>query len=207
VGGVTRAGEVDAVTIDAFGTMLELVNPLGKLAALLPDRPPAEIERAFRAEAEYYLEHSHEGRDGATLEPLHEDCTRVFNESLGSALTPAQYVGALEFAVLPGVRESLRLLRGHGLALGVVANWDFSLHEHLRRHGLRSWFDAVVVSAEVGLRKPDPAPFLAALEQLGVEPARAVHVGDHPPDDEAGARAAGMRFEPAPLRAAVERLL
>jgi FMN hydrolase / 5-amino-6-(5-phospho-D-ribitylamino)uracil phosphatase len=57
------------------------------------------------------------------------------------------------------------------------------------------------------VRKPDPAPFLAALERLGVEPGRTVHVGDHPPHDEAGARGAGMRFEPAPLPAAVERLL
>ena len=116
-------------------------------------------------------------------------------------------MGALEFEVLPGVREALARLRAHGLALAVVANWDFSLHAHLRHHRLAGWFEAVVVSGELGVRKPDPAPFAAALERLGVAASRAVHIGDHAPHDEVGARAAGMRFEAAPLPAAVDRLL
>jgi HAD superfamily hydrolase (TIGR01509 family) len=198
---------IDAVTIDAYGTLLTLVDPVDKLHALLPEYSPEAIRSAFRAEAAHYLEHSHEGRDEASLARLHAGCTAVFNESLGSALTPAQYVGALEFAVLPGVREALARLRAHGLALAVVANWDFSLHAHLRQHRLAGWFEAVIVSGELGARKPDPAPFVAALETLGVGAARAVHVGDHAPHDEVGARAAGMRFEPAPLPAAVDRLL
>lgn len=198
---------IDAVTIDGYGTMLTLVDPIEKLRALLPGHSAEAIRRGFRAEADFYLAHSHEARDQATLEELHERCTAAFNEAADATLTRPQYIGALEFEVLPGVPESLRRLRAHGFALAVVANWDYSLHEHLRRHGLRHWFDAVVVSAELGAPKPDPAPFLAALDQLGVEPARAVHVGDHLPHDEVGARAAGMRFEPAPLPDAVARLL
>jgi HAD superfamily hydrolase (TIGR01509 family) len=206
VGGVTRVG-VDAVTIDAYGTLLTLIDPVDKLRELLPEHESEAIRRAFEAEGAYYLEHSHAGRDEPSLAHLHADCTAVFNEALGSALTPDQYVGALEFEVLPGVREALARLRAHGLALAVVANWDVSLHSHLREHRVRDSFDAVIVSAELGVRKPDPAPFTAALEQLGVAPDRAVHIGDHPPHDEVGARAAGMRFEPAPLAAAVDRLL
>lgn len=197
----------DAVTIDAYGTLLTLVDPVEKLRKLLPGHEPGAIRRAFEAEAVHYLEHSHEGRDEASLARLYAGCTAVFNEALGSTLTPEQYVGALEFEVLPGVLEALARLRAHGFALAVVANWDFSLHAHLREHRLAGWFDAVVVSGELGVRKPDPAPFTAALERLGVEAARAVHVGDHAPHDEVGAHAAGMRFEPAPLPAAVDRLL
>ena len=199
--------DIDAVTIDAYGTLLTLVDPVEKLHALLPEHEPEAIRRAFEAEAAYYLEHSYEGRDEPSLALLHAACTAVFSETLGATLTPEQYVGALEFEVLPGVREALARLRAHGLALAVVANWDFSLYAHLGTHRLRSWFDAVVVSGVLGVRKPDPAPFTAALKQLGVAAARAVHVGDHPPDDEVGAHAAGMRFEPAPLPAAVDRLL
>jgi HAD superfamily hydrolase (TIGR01549 family) len=199
--------DVDAVTIDAYGTLLTLVDSVGNLHALLPEHAPDAIRRGFEAEAAYYLEHSHEGRDEASLARLYAECTRVFNETVGSTLTPEQYVGALEFEVLPGVRDTLARLRAHGLAVAVVANWDYSLHARLREHRLRGWFDAVVVSAELGVKKPDPAPFVAALEQLGVRADRAVHVGDHPPHDEVGARAAGMRFEPAPLAEAVDRLL
>jgi putative hydrolase of the HAD superfamily len=196
---LTAPAQLDAVTIDGFGTLLGLVDPLPKLQALLPKHPPGAIEAAFRAEVDFYAEHSSEGRDAPSLSRLHAECTAVFNEAAGAQLTPAEYVAALEFDVLPGVEEALRDLRARGLALAVVANWDFGLHEHLRRHGLTPWFDAVVLSAEVGARKPDPAPFRVALERLGVDPGRALHVGDHAPHDEVGARSAGMRFAPAPL--------
>jgi putative hydrolase of the HAD superfamily len=204
---VNRLADLDAVTVDGYGTLLELSDPVGELRALLPAHPPEEIERAFRAEGDHYLAHAAEARDEASLARLHAECTAVFNEALGSGLTPEQYVGALRFEVLPGVVDALRRLRAHGLALAVVANWDYGLHGHLERHGLARWFDAAVTSADAGARKPDPRPFLVALERLGVEPGRAVHVGDHRPHDEVGARAAGLRFEPAPLAAAVERLL
>lgn len=200
VGSLAR---LDAVTIDGYGTMLHLVDPLPRLRALLPDCSPEAIEAAFRAEAEFYVEHAVAARDEASLGHLHVACTEVFNTSAGSSLTTEEYIGALQFEVLPGVVEALAALRARGFALAVVANWDFSLHEHLRRHGLHGWFDTVVTSAETGLRKPDPEPFRAALERLGVRPERALHVGDHA-DDEEGAVAAGMHFAPVPLATAVE---
>jgi FMN phosphatase YigB (HAD superfamily) len=54
----------------------------------------------------------------------------------------------------------------------------------------------VVVSDELGgrhLRKPDPAPFLRALELLGQPATGVVHVGDRPAKDVRGAAAVGMR--------------
>ena len=204
---MSSAAALDAVTIDGYGTLLELSDPVGELRALLPDHAPEEIERAFRAEAEYYVAHTIDARDEPGLARLHAECTGVFNDALGSSLSPEQYVGALRFEILPGVVEALGRLQASGLALAVVANWDYGLHGHLERHGLASWFGAVVTSAETGTKKPDPRPFRVALERLGVDPRRAVHVGDHAPHDEVGARAAGLRFEPAPLAAAAERLL
>jgi putative hydrolase of the HAD superfamily len=200
-----RFAELDAVTIDGYGTLLRLVDPVAKLRSLLPGHEPEAIEAAFRAEAEYYAAHAGEGRDQPSLMRLRAACTAAFNDALGSSLTPDEYVRTLEFELLPGVVDTLRGLRARGLALALVANWDFSLHEHLRHHRLAGWFDAVIVSAEVGARKPDPAPFRAALEQLRVQPGRAVHIGDHAPHDEVGAKAAGLRFEPAPLPEAVSR--
>ena len=96
-------------------------------------------------------------------------------------------------------------LRSYGLSLAVVANWDFGIHEHLRNVGLYDYFTTVVSSAELGTKKPDPRPFLVALERLGVEPSRALHIGDDAADEQ-GAAAAGMHFEWAPLASAIERL-
>jgi HAD superfamily hydrolase (TIGR01509 family) len=192
---------LDAVTIDGYGTLLRLIDPIPKLRALLPEHSPEVLAAAFRAEAEYYVEHAVEGRDEAGLARLWAACTDVFNVAAGSTLTSAQYNGVFEFEVIPQVPETLAALRAHGLALAVVANWDFSLHGHLRRHGLHRWFDAVVTSAETGLKKPDPAPFRLALERLRVRPERALHVGDDAADEH-GAAAAGMHFAPSPLASA-----
>jgi putative hydrolase of the HAD superfamily len=52
--------------------------------------------------------------------------------------------------------------------------------------------DVAVFSSEVGLRKPHPTIFLRALEQLGVEPARALFVGDRLYEDVLGAGRLGM---------------
>jgi HAD superfamily hydrolase (TIGR01493 family) len=190
---VADLAQLDAVTIDAYGTLLELRDPVGSLQRILPGQTRDAIERAFRAEMAYYVERSHEGRDAASLARLYEGCTAVFNEDLGSQLTPEEYVGGLEYEFLPGALDTIDALRARGLALAVVANWDISLVARLAPLGL-----PVVTSAEAGAAKPDPRIFALALERLGVPPDRALHVGDRDADAE-GARRIGMRFHPAPL--------
>jgi putative hydrolase of the HAD superfamily len=58
--------------------------------------------------------------------------------------------------------------------------------------GIADRLDAAVFSSEVGKRKPHPAIFEAALEQLGVEPERSLFVGDRRFEDVRGAKEAGM---------------
>jgi HAD superfamily hydrolase (TIGR01549 family) len=204
---VTSLAEIDAVTIDAYGTLLALRDPVASLARLLPGHDRDAIARAFEAEAEHYIVHSLHGRDADSLARLYAECAGVFNEALGSSLTPEEYVATLdaEYGALPGVPDALVRLRALGLELAVVGNWDCRLPEHLERLELAGHFTAIVTSAGTGAAKPDPRPFLAALEQLGVAPERALHVGDSATDEE-GARAAGMRFAPVPLSTVVERV-
>jgi putative hydrolase of the HAD superfamily len=92
----------------------------------------------------------------------------------------------------PGTPEALDRLRGAGLRLGVVSNSDGRVDEALVAAGLRHRFDVVLDSALVGVEKPDPAIFRAALDALGVAPAEALYVGDLYDVDVVGARRAGM---------------
>src|SRR5690606_41365117 len=62
----------------------------------------------------------------------------------------------------------------------------------VRRLALAEEFRVIVWAGEVGLRHPDAARFLAVLERAGVEPSQALHIGDHPVGDIAGARAVGL---------------
>jgi HAD superfamily hydrolase (TIGR01549 family) len=189
--------DLDAVTLDAYGTLLELDDPVGSLAAIVPGFDRAAVERAFLEEAAYYTEHAHEGRDARTLKQLRARCAEVFNRALGSNVTPEQFTGALRFAFLPSVLDAVAALRRRGLEVAVVSNWDVALHDHLAPLDV-----LVVTSADAGVAKPDPTPLLLALEQLRVEPTRTLHIGDSDADG-ASAAAAGAAFVPAPLPEAV----
>ena len=204
--GRLTAADLDAVTIDAFGTLITLRDPLATLRRVLRergvDRTPEEVAAAFAEEGRYYRERSYEGADEASLALLRRDCAGVFLRALDADLDPEEfakpYVAALEFEPEPGAVEAVSELRRLGLRLAVVSNWDVALPKHLEELGLAARFRTVVTSAEAGAPKPHPRIFALALERLGVRPERALHIGDAEADEE-GARAAGMAFAPAPL--------
>jgi HAD superfamily hydrolase (TIGR01509 family) len=196
------AAALDAVTIDAYGTLLTIVDPLPRLQDLLPGHDPADVEAAFHAEAAFYRTRAATGRDARSLQELREACVGVFNRALGSSLTEMEYVDALAFEMLPGVPRALERLRALGLSLAVVANWDFSLHDRLAEARLARSFATIVHAAA----KPSPGGIAAALQTLGVEPRRAVHIGDDDADAHAAA-AAGTAFLRAPLPEAVASLV
>ena len=91
------------------------------------------------------------------------------------------------------VAGALERWHRRGLRLAVVSNFDGRLIGLLRDLGLADWISVVVVSSAAGAAKPDPAPFALALDQLGLSPAQAWHVGDSP-EDGLGAQAAGLAW-------------
>lgn len=96
------------------------------------------------------------------------------------------------FQLYDDVLPCLDRLKSEGVRLAVISNWDYSLHNILQTMEIYSRFEKVVASLEEGYEKPDPRIFLKTLEHMGVDPARAVHVGDDPVDDLQGARNVGM---------------
>ncbi len=208
-----RAARLDAVSVDAFGTLVLLEDPSARLQAALAERgverTADEVRAAFRAEAAYYRPRSLRGRDGHSLAALRRECVGVFLDHLGAGLDSDEFVpafmGAVVLRLADGAVEALDALRAAGLSLACVANWDAGLFEHLQRLGVDDRFQVVLSSAEAGTEKPDPRIFLLALERLRVEPGRALHIGDEEVDRE-GASAAGLAFEPVPLATLPERL-
>jgi putative hydrolase of the HAD superfamily len=91
-----------------------------------------------------------------------------------------------------GAHESLATLRRRGLATGVVSNFDRRLEGILDGLDLAVLLDVVVLPADVGVTKPDPAIFARALGALVVEASEAIFVGDQSERDLDGARRAGM---------------
>jgi putative hydrolase of the HAD superfamily len=111
-----------------------------------------------------------------------------FLEAEHAAWEPARRLASHTHALL-------ELLRKRGLKLGLVSNaFDpgWLLHRDLEQMGLAQRLDFSVFSSEVGVRKPHPAIFERALQALGVQPDRALFVGDRLYEDVRGAGELGM---------------
>jgi putative hydrolase of the HAD superfamily len=207
------ASDLDAVTVDAMGTLVDLDRPVDRLGEALrargQERPPEQVVEGFRREVAFYLEHKLDARDSESLARLRRECARVFLAGAEADLDPADFsadfVGAMVFTPLEGAVPAVQRLRSAGLALACVSDWDIGLEEQLAKIGVDHLFDTIVTSAEAGAPKPEPALFEAALGRLGVTPGRALHVGDGD-GDRTGASAAGMSFEPVPLATVPDRL-
>jgi putative hydrolase of the HAD superfamily len=94
---------------------------------------------------------------------------------------------------LPGAEEVLRKLRAAGLRIGLLTNGAPDLQrEKIETSGLGMFFDAAVVSGEIGTGKPEPEIFRHLLGKLGVAPAESLMVGNSLARDIVGAKRAGM---------------
>jgi putative hydrolase of the HAD superfamily len=95
--------------------------------------------------------------------------------------------------VFPDTLAALARLRERH-ALAVVTNGPSHVQRaKLAGTGLADCFDAVVISGDLGIAKPDVAIFRYALDRLGLDGAEGAMIGDNLATDIAGARAAGLR--------------
>jgi putative hydrolase of the HAD superfamily len=96
------------------------------------------------------------------------------------------------YRLFDDVRPALDALAGRGVTLGVVSNFEPWLEDILDLQGIGDRFAAVAISGKLGVAKPDPEIFKAALTEAGADPGATVHVGDQPVNDVAAARAVGI---------------
>lgn len=196
------AGLPEIISIDALGTLIEVVDPVGGLVDALAKRGVAvsseQAGEGLGAEMSYYRANSAFAGSPEALEELRDRSTEVLIGALpqsasviGFAAMRAALGEAVRFAPFPEVVAVLDALRAAGARLVIVSNWDISLYEVLDEIGLRQRVDAVVISAEEGLAKPDPELIRRAVSRVGGDSDSTVwHVGDDPASDLELARAA-----------------
>lgn len=91
----------------------------------------------------------------------------------------------------PGVREMLAELRARGIPVAILTNGWSPLQQHKAQ---RVQFEGpVIVSADLGIQKPEPQAFAALAAALNADPQEIAFVGDTPSSDVAGAIRAGMQ--------------
>jgi HAD superfamily hydrolase (TIGR01549 family) len=103
------------------------------------------------------------------------------------------YYRFFKIDLVPGIREMLTDLSGkYNLAIisNIISN---ASRLFLHKFDLEQYFGYIVLSRDLGIRKPDPEIFNFTLENLGVQSSEAVHVGDSLKYDVQGAKNAGMK--------------
>ena len=199
---------IRVVTFDAAGTLIRLVDPPGQTYAETArlfgyDLDPVRVQEAF-------------GVAWKSLPPPPDSCgpqpddDRAWWRALVvQTIKQAQYnidrfddyfKEVYETFARPGVWELfpsiplvLTELSCLGIRLGVISNFDRRLYDVLLHLGVRDAFEHVIISSEVGVRKPAARIFLEAVRRFGVSSQEILHVGDDPELDVLGALSAGLQ--------------
>jgi FMN phosphatase YigB (HAD superfamily) len=202
--------DIKAVVFDFIGTLTSVKNY--SLEASTLKLYKAIVEAGFSVDEEDFLSaysRAHERYRLIRYEELVEVTNGVwisdalnclgFKTSPGDARVKTavnvffeDYLSSLELN--PCVRRMLvRLSKRY--KLGLISNFTYApvIYAALRRLGVSRFFRAVLVSEDVGWRKPDRKIFEEALRRLGVKTEETVYVGDSPVEDIGGGAAVGMR--------------
>lgn len=205
-------------TLADLSSVERVVQP--SVRAVLADRIPgldleamtARYQEAFQRHWEAYLVADtdfHTYRVSLLAEALAPWVE--LDDDLYAAYRSAKVRQVEELRPYPDAVATLRAIRAAGLAVGVLTNGPSGLQRRkLELTALAEEVDAIAVSEELGVAKPDPAAFHVAAALLDVDPARVAMVGDSPAYDIAGALGAGLaaavwvlRSRPRPYDGAV----
>lgn len=185
---------IRTVLFDVGGTLLRVRPSVGTVyAGAARDHGfevgVEELDRNFRTAWRKSLERSRARGYSCSDEILREEWYTIvcetFRDTVPQERMPPlfhdlydRFASAAAWSLAPGVKEHLEYLRSAGIRLGVVSNWDSRLRSMLEDLGLASAFDFLVISYAVGVEKPHPGIFEAALTHAGTSPTETLVVGD-----------------------------
>jgi putative hydrolase of the HAD superfamily len=213
--------EIKAVVLDLFDTLVrweperlplmelngrQIRTTLPWIFPALHERLGADFDRQSFIEIytgvveEIAVERERDGIEITCLERFVRTMARIpavappTAEALAEHLTRIHMDGVRSVTWAPAERvEAVRRIAPH-YRLGLLSNFDDARcgREVLDDTGVADLFEAVIISAEVRLRKPDARIFRRMLQMLRLEPAQVLFVGDTPRDDVWGAHQVGM---------------
>jgi HAD superfamily hydrolase (TIGR01549 family) len=113
------------------------------------------------------------------------------HESAADLVELYQHTSHESYTEDPVLQRELATMRRDGWLLGIVTNGSTGQDRKIDRLGVRSFFEVILVSETVGVRKPDPAIFQRALNETGCTAADTWMIGDNLINDIGGAATLG----------------
>ncbi|MCG8606657.1 HAD family hydrolase [bacterium] len=196
-------GNIEAVLFDVGGTLVQPdYGVIQQLLAVLGRNASLASVKAAELQAKSAVQEAHDvtpwkaffGGWFKALGAKDADLPQLFER-----LWQRHRRNNLWSGVAPDTLKTLNRLTKSDYRLGVISNSNGKIRELLESVGLAPYFEIVVDSKIVGMRKPDPAIFNFALSALNVRPERTLYIGDLYEIDFLGARNVGMNailFDP-----------
>lgn len=196
------ANPIRIISFDATGILFEPDPSVGAiyaevLASFDIHLPPDELDRRFIAEF-------HKARSQplalVTEEAewmrwkkivrgiLREHYTETIFQALGQAFASGE-----NWKRIPQIGTVLRQLRSDGFQLIIVSNWDRRIYSLLEALKLRTFFQEVFISSQLGVEKPSPEIFRLVARRLNAPAQALLHVGDSREEDLEAAAQAGWK--------------
>ncbi|TET98438.1 MAG: HAD family hydrolase [Anaerolineales bacterium] len=154
------------------------------------------FERALEA---YDLQRQSSQLERSTTSLLQETLNTFGHEGispdiLGRGLKRFYSVSEIHWRPMPALHTVLGELHEEGRKLGLVSNAGDveNVQRLIDKVEIRGYFDPIIISAAIGIRKPDPRPFELVLDQWQVNPESVVMIGDRLEADILGAQGAGI---------------
>jgi putative hydrolase of the HAD superfamily len=154
---------------------------------------PVDVRSRFR---EFLGDEACRRQEGFLMEPTFNRLLASFGaaDDVSQLGRTFRRLSTTDLVLRPYVKPLFELLRLHSCAIGIVSNTEAVLTRlDLDRCPLLLSADAIVLSSEVGIRKPDPRIFQIALDRMHAVAASTVVVGNSLGEDIDGARRAGLR--------------
>jgi FMN phosphatase YigB (HAD superfamily) len=111
------------------------------------------------------------------------------------AMVTAHMDGLASAVEFPEENErALESVKGKGYRIAVISNFDYAptAYALIEKFRIGRFFEKIVISEEVGWRKPKPVIFTTAMDLMGIRPEEALYVGDNFRADICGAKGVGM---------------
>jgi putative hydrolase of the HAD superfamily len=200
--------ELDVVFFDLGGTLIDVSVPREHLWAEVLSKHGMEVDipklaESIRAadrdmdetfaniqgmdEKPFWLEFNSRVLEGIGVDTRSEEVVSELSKSFGALVTDEE-----KWKDYPDTRPLLEDLCRRDIEVGLISNATNLARKVLRRLDLEKYFDPIVISSEIGHRKPSREIFDEALDRAGAAPSRSIYIGDKPAVDVLGAKKAGM---------------
>ena len=181
----SKMEDIQAVVFDLYGTLIYIAHETKPYLRLFSDIG-LQTSREFR-----------QARRIALTEDFDNFASFVKRIKLSVEVDFSQYQREIEEEIIsatlfPEVNKVLGGLKERNLRLGLISNLASPYKMPFINLGLHEYFDSVLFSCDVGLRKPDPKIYQKMIEYLKINPAQALMTGDKVHADVDGPKSIGM---------------